>query len=113
MENLTHYQNLVKQFMTEFAAIVNKKYTPNLYTPVIFDDEHSQYIMLRVGWLKQEHVHRTLLHVCLRDGHFWIEEDWTEEGIATYLLSKGVPRENIVLAFHPPEMRPLTDFAVA
>ena len=25
----------------------------------------------------------------------------------------GVPREDIVLAFHPPEMRPLTEFAVA
>ena len=42
-----------------------------------------------------------------------IEEDWTEEGIATDLLEAGVPHEDIVLAFHPPEKRPLTDFAVA
>jgi len=43
----------------------------------------------------------------------WIEEYMTEEGIATYFLEQGVPRENIVLAFHPPFMRPLTEFAVA
>jgi len=43
----------------------------------------------------------------------WIEEDMTEDGIATYFLEQGVPREDIVLAFHPPFMRPLTEFAVA
>jgi hypothetical protein len=43
----------------------------------------------------------------------WIEEDMTEDGIATYFLEQGVPREDIVLAFHPPFIRPLTEFAVA
>ncbi len=42
-----------------------------------------------------------------------IEEDWTEGGIATDLLEAGVPKEDIVLAFHPPKMRPYTEFAVA
>jgi hypothetical protein len=113
MEKLTHYQQLVKQFMAEFAAIVKTKKTPNLSIPIIFDDEHGQYIMLRVGWLKQEHIHHTLLHVSLHDEKFWIEEDWTEKGFANYLLEKGISREEIVLAFHPPQMRPLTDFAAA
>jgi hypothetical protein len=34
-------------------------------------------------------------------------------GIATDLLEAGVPKEDIVLTFHSPEMRPLTEFAVA
>jgi hypothetical protein len=33
--------------------------------------------------------------------------------IITGLLEAGVPKEDIVLAFHPPEMRALTDLAVA
>jgi hypothetical protein len=37
----------------------------------------------------------------------------TEDGIATDLLEAGVPKEDIVLAFHAPEMRPYTEFAVA
>ena len=49
---------------------------------------------------------------CLCEGNFWIEEDWTEKGFANYLLEKGVSKEEVVLAFHPPQMRPLTDFAV-
>lgn len=49
----------------------------------------------------------------IRDGKFWIEEDWTENGIATDLLREGVPKEDIVLAFHEPKMRQYTEFAVA
>ncbi|MEA5560934.1 element excision factor XisI family protein, partial [Planktothrix agardhii] len=43
----------------------------------------------------------------------YIEEDWTEEGIANELLTEGVPKEDIVLAFHDPETRKLTEFAIA
>ena len=49
--------------------------------------------------------------VQLHDGKIWIEKDTTEDGIATDLMREGVPREDIVLAFHPPEMRQYTDFA--
>jgi XisI protein len=41
------------------------------------------------------------------------EKDTTEDGIATDLVREGVPREDIVLAFQPPEMRQYTDFAAA
>ncbi|MFN9617680.1 MAG: element excision factor XisI family protein, partial [Dolichospermum sp.] len=40
-------------------------------------------------------------------------EDWTQEGIATELLREGVPKEDIVLAFHDPETRKFTEFALA
>lgn len=42
-----------------------------------------------------------------------IKEDWTEEGIATEFLREGVPKDDIVLAFHAPETRKYTDFAIA
>ena len=35
----------------------------------------------------------------------------TEEGIATDLLEAGVPKEDIVLAFQPPDVRRFTEFA--
>jgi len=53
---------------------------------------------------------------CLRSDSrrkFWIEEDWTEDGIAADLVRAGVPKEDIVLAFHEPGRRQYTDFAAA
>jgi hypothetical protein len=52
------------------------------------------------------------MHVDIRDGKFWIEHDGTEYGIANELVDAGVPKEHIVLAFHEPELRQYTEFAV-
>ena len=46
-------------------------------------------------------------------GKIWIEEDMTEDGLATELVEAGVPKEDIVLAFNPPDRRHLTDYAAA
>ena len=53
------------------------------------------------------------MYVRLKKGKFWIEDDWTEDGIVAYLKEAGVPNEDIVLAFNPPDMRQYTEFAVA
>lgn len=39
----------------------------------------------------------------IKNEKIYIEEDWIEEGIATDLLEKGIPKEDIMLAFHAPE----------
>ena len=44
------------------------------------------------------------VYVRIRDEKFWIEEDCTEEGLATELVRAGVPKEDIVLAFHEPKI---------
>jgi hypothetical protein len=54
---------------------------------------------------------RNVIHIRLKDEKIWIEEDWTEDGIATDLLQAGVQSEDIVLAFHPPRLRQFTEFA--
>jgi hypothetical protein len=87
--------------------------TPGVETFVIFDEERDHYLLMSLGWAKDRRVRRAVLYVRLRDGKFWVEEDWTEDGVATDLLRAGVPNQDIVLAFHPPEKRPLTEFAVA
>jgi len=52
-----------------------------------------------------------LIHVDLKDGKFWIQRDGTEYGIARELVDAGVPKDLIVLAFRPPEVRKYTEFA--
>jgi hypothetical protein len=112
MDKLSHYQNLVKNFLTEYANLMNSQPVPDLETVLSFDDDHGQYMLLKVGWPQGRRIRHTLLHVAIHNNKIWIEEDLTEDGIATYLLEQGVPNQDIVLAFHPPEMRPFTEFAV-
>jgi hypothetical protein len=42
-----------------------------------------------------------------------IERDLTEDGIAAELLEAGVPEDDIVLAFHVPELRQYIELASA
>jgi hypothetical protein len=92
---------------------VNRSRLNGVVAECAFDEERDQYLVILTGWHNRERVRTDYLHVRIRDGKVWIEEDNTEEGIATELVRVGVPREDIVLAFHPPELRHLTEFAPA
>jgi hypothetical protein len=113
MDKLTNYRRLIMRLMSDLAAIINRQPTPGVETLCAFDEKRDLYLLLRTGWSENRRVRGTTLFVRLRDSKIWIEEDWTEDGIATELVNAGVPKEDIVLAFHPPEVRPMTEFAVA
>ena len=66
-----------------------------------------------MGWHQDERIKSVMIHVRLKDEKIWIEEDWTEEGIATYLLAKVIKKGEIVLEFHSPNVRKYTEFAIA
>jgi hypothetical protein len=42
----------------------------------------------------------------------WIQYDGTDRPVAEELVAAGIPREDIVLAFYPADVRPHTEFAV-
>ncbi|NET09834.1 MAG: XisI protein [Merismopedia sp. SIO2A8] len=48
----------------------------------------------------------------LVDGNIWIQDDDTEDDIATDWVA-GVPKEDIVLGFRHPKVRQHTGFAIA
>jgi XisI protein len=47
-----------------------------------------------------------------KDGQIWIQHDTTESGVANDFVAQGVPKADIVLAFHAPYKRPYTGFGV-
>jgi hypothetical protein len=113
MDKLMQYRELVKRHLMGLAALVKSQPLPGVETDCVFDEDRDHYLLLNVGWSKRRRVRGITLHVRLRDGKIWVEEDLTEDGIATVLVKAGVPKQDIVLGFQPPEMRPLTEFAVA
>src|SRR5688500_2655443 len=102
MDKLSRYRELIKSLLSEQAKQMNRQATAGIETDVAFDEERDHYMLLKVGWWPKGRVSGNTIYVRLKNGKFWIEEDWTEEGIATALLEAGVPNEDIVLAFQPP-----------
>ncbi|MCU0493899.1 MAG: XisI protein [Chloroflexaceae bacterium] len=106
------YPTRIKHILTELAH-----YQPSHgeITPMVaFDDDHGQYLLLHIGWDGVRRVRSLIAHVRFSDDKIWIEHDGTPPpGIAVALVEAGVPKDDIVLAFHHPSVRPLTEFAVA
>lgn len=106
------YIRLIKEVLSNYVRLANKRPNPNLNVVTVFDDDSQHYLVLEVGWERNKRVQNLVIHAALRDGKIWVEEDWTEDGIATYFLRHDVPNEQIVLGFQAPIMRPYTEFAV-
>jgi hypothetical protein len=68
---------------------------------------------MSIGWINKKKINNTQIHIRIKNEKIYIEQDWTERGITCQLLEAGVPKEDIVLAFHDPESRQLTEFAIA
>ena len=111
MDRVRDYQTLIEEILTEHHRLASKSSDPMIESALVFDKQGQHYLLLRLGWQKDERIKTTIIHIRLVSGKIWIEEDWTEDGIVTDLLSAGVPQENIVLAFHPPHLRQHTEFA--
>lgn len=68
---------------------------------------------MHVGWDGVRRVHGSVVHIDIIGGKIWIQHDGTNRPVAEKLLDAGIPREDIVLGFHPEDLRKYTDFAVA
>ena len=113
MDKITHYQSLIKKILLEYEKLSSQVTDPDIDETLIFDDLRSQYLWFNIGWKNGERVKAISVYVRIKNDKIWIEEDWTEEGIANELLRGDVPKEDIVLAFYDPETRKHTDFEIA
>lgn len=112
---LDSYREALEHVLNEWADFLNTGLRPDkgAVCEVVFDRPRDRYLLVEAGWEKGYRIHGTLLHVDIVDGKLWIQHDGTEEGIAPELVLARVPKDQIVLAFRHPEMRKLTEFAVA
>ena len=113
MDRLNHYRTLIKQILQRHANLMNSQPVPGEEVDCVFDEQRDHYLLLKYGWPRGKHTHYTKLHVRIAENKIWIEEDMTEDGVGNELVEAGVPREDILLAFNPPESRNLTEYTFA
>ena len=112
-QKLSQYQQIIKDILQRYENLLNSQAKANQEIVKVCDDIGGHFMLHRLGWKGERRVWQTIVYVRLLNGEFWIEEDGLEQGIATDLLEANVPNNDIVLAFHHPDVRPLTEFTVA
>ncbi len=109
MDKIELYRHVIQSFLTAYASIPIANGSIDCYT--VFDTKQDRYLVMNIGWDGDRRVYGSVLHLDIREGKIWIEQNMTEVRIAQELVERGVAKENIVLGFHPPEMRQYTDYA--
>jgi len=56
--------------------------------------------------------HSVSIQIDLKGEKLWIQYDVTEVGVANELVEQGIPKEDIVLAYHAPFIRQYDGVAV-
>ncbi len=113
MNTLTSYRGLIACVLERYRESYAQGQPEAIDTVILRDDAHGEYMLFRVGWDGKKRVHNPVFYLRLKNGKIYIEEDWTEEGVVMDLTRAGVPNHDIVLAFNPPFVRHLTDYAVS
>lgn len=111
MEKVAKYRQLVKQILEEYASY--KFSSAEIEVMPVFDLERDHYQVVSVGWKDERRIYGCSVHIDIKDGKIWVQHDGTEIGFADELVNLGVPREDIVLAYHSPFMRQFDGFAVS
>jgi len=114
MEKLNQYRNIIKKILTEYDKLASQTPNPEGVDSILaFDKKRDQYLWFQTGWYDDRKIRGITVYIRIKNQKIYIEEDWTEEGIANELLKENIPKQDIVLAFHDPESRKSTEFAVA
>ena len=112
MDRLERYRQIIRDLL---LPLTQRRYSGDKVTnEAVFDEANDHYIIVSVGWLDSNHrIYFNLVHLDIINGKVWIQRDGTEDGIGYELEAAGIPKEDIVPAFHPENVRPHTGYAVA
>jgi hypothetical protein len=81
-------------------------------TILLSETLRDRYQIVHMGWHHDRRVHQCVMHIDIRNGKIWILHNTTEHELDLELMELGVPKSDIVLGLHPPELRQFTGYAV-
>jgi XisI protein len=101
MDKINQYRQIVKQVVTYYSRL--KPSHGNIRLDSVFDEAQDRYGLMQVGWDRGKRVKGNLIYVTLSGEKVIVEYDGMESGITQDLIDKGIPEEDIILAFVPQE----------
>ncbi len=109
MDKRTLYRNYIREVIKRHSQV---DIIGDVTIQNIFDTENDHYQLVHAGWNRKHREYGCIMHLDIINGKIWIQHDGTEIGVANDLAELGVPKEDIVLAYHPPFKRQYTGFGI-
>jgi hypothetical protein len=115
MDRVEKYRQILQSALKEYAAdeLSRKKQPDEMQTRLIMDTENDHYQVLYTGWRNDQQIFSVIFHFDIIEGKIWVQRNISDYDIIEDIEQKGVPKSDIVLAFHAPKMRSFTEYAAA
>jgi hypothetical protein len=110
-EILDQWREILERILQYYADLPYRY--GDVITYVIVSNDRNHFMLINEGWEGEQRVHGCIVHAEIRNDKIWIHYDGIEDGITKELVGAGVPKDHIVLAFHPPQVREYTGYALA
>jgi XisI protein len=110
VDRLTEYRRIIRQVLADYAGC--RPANGEIDCELVIDPERDHFEVLHVGWDGVQRVHNSVIHIDIIGDKVWIQYDGTNRPVVDELMAAGIPKQEIVLAWHPRELRHHTGFAV-
>lgn len=109
MDKVTKYRKI----LTDYLQAVTQDWSRNPSEEVraILDQSGNHFLIVYYGWTEQSHIHSVPIHLEIREGKVWIQENLTGIEVDDDLVARGIPKSDIVLGMLPPEYRAFSEYA--
>ncbi|MGB3293070.1 MAG: XisI protein, partial [Phormidesmis sp.] len=77
MDKVAEYQKAIQKLLTQYAQIETSN--DEIEVQLIFDDERDHYQWMDVGWKGSTRVYRCIVHLDIRDGKVWLQQNLTDQ----------------------------------
>ncbi|MEM7595533.1 MAG: XisI protein [Cyanobacteria bacterium P01_A01_bin.83] len=111
MDTIEECRKKIKKIIADYISVPYSQ--GDIKAKLIISNDENNYLVITSGWQNKKRVHGCIIHLEIIDDKIWIHRDGTEYGIANDLVDAGIPKDHIVLGFHPTDIRQYTDFAVS
>ncbi len=112
MDKVKKYRKIVGDFMKEVAGYHANQ--DGVITEFLVDKAEKHFQLVNIGFLRKVRVYGCFVHIDLADdGKVWIQQDGSDIVVARELEERGIPKKDIVLGFHEPEVRQYSGYALA
>lgn len=108
---IKNYQKILELFLAEERK---EKNIPGIDFQLVIDKNNNHYQLVESGWYEKTYIYNVVFHFQIKsNGKIWLLANNTDTPVAEELIKRGIPATDMVIGFHPVEMRPFTGFAVA
>lgn len=95
MDKIVKYQNIVAQVLQKHIGLPSPHF-PAIKDLLIIDADKRHFILLSMGWHKQNYIHQITFHIEVKPkGQVWIHENRTDVLIDEELVEKGVEAKDL------------------